>query len=340
MTYPGSCRSPAPAWTRSAPRAGPREDVGFRRTVLARSPTRHARHRPALRPARGGRRGGGRAAARARRGGALGDGRAAGPEAAHAGVRSPLRGPARARAKRPQRGDAASRGALDGPQPGRRRRLDLLRRPRRGWASQQTGFDAGPGQAGLDFGCSSGRVVRVLAGALPEVDWHGCDPIPDAIEWAREHLPGSASSGAPSIHRFPTGTTRSTSLSPSQSGATFRSRLRSTGSARWRGLSSPGAGCVLTAHGYQTISHTSRHGVRSAEQLAEVNGALYERGFWYCARVRRARRPRSGEPGLGHCVPIPGVASCPRYPGVARRALRPRSGGGQPRPLRARAELA
>lgn len=42
----------------------------------------------------------------------------------------------------------------------------------------------------LDFGCSSGRVVRALAGARPDVEWQGCDPNEPAIVWAGEHLPG------------------------------------------------------------------------------------------------------------------------------------------------------
>ena len=41
----------------------------------------------------------------------------------------------------------------------------------------------------LDFGCSSGRVVRVLQAAYPETRWHGCDPNGPAIAWASENLP-------------------------------------------------------------------------------------------------------------------------------------------------------
>ena len=43
---------------------------------------------------------------------------------------------------------------------------------------------------GLDFGCSSGRVVRALQAAYPHGEWHGADPNEPAIAWAREHLPG------------------------------------------------------------------------------------------------------------------------------------------------------
>ncbi len=44
----------------------------------------------------------------------------------------------------------------------------------------------------LDFGCSSGRVVRMLAARKPDLDWLGCDVNAAAIAWAREHLPAVA----------------------------------------------------------------------------------------------------------------------------------------------------
>ncbi len=43
--------------------------------------------------------------------------------------------------------------------------------------------------SGLDFGCSSGRVVSVLAAAYPEINWHGCDPNTRAVTWAAENHP-------------------------------------------------------------------------------------------------------------------------------------------------------
>lgn len=43
----------------------------------------------------------------------------------------------------------------------------------------------------LDFGCSSGRVLRILAAARPDLRCLGCDPNADAITWASAHLPGT-----------------------------------------------------------------------------------------------------------------------------------------------------
>ncbi|MGH2945591.1 MAG: class I SAM-dependent methyltransferase [Solirubrobacteraceae bacterium] len=42
--------------------------------------------------------------------------------------------------------------------------------------------------AALDFGCSSGRALRVLAAVRPDVRWQGCDPNAAAVAWARDAL--------------------------------------------------------------------------------------------------------------------------------------------------------
>jgi SAM-dependent methyltransferase len=45
------------------------------------------------------------------------------------------------------------------------------------------------GRSYLDFGGSSGPVVRAFYAAFPEARWHGCDPQGRSIEWARKNLP-------------------------------------------------------------------------------------------------------------------------------------------------------
>jgi SAM-dependent methyltransferase len=52
------------------------------------------------------------------------------------------------------------------------------------------GLELGEGSRVLDFGCSSGRHLRVLQAWQPEVAWLGCDPNEGAIAWARDNLPG------------------------------------------------------------------------------------------------------------------------------------------------------
>ncbi|HKO28984.1 MAG TPA: class I SAM-dependent methyltransferase, partial [Solirubrobacteraceae bacterium] len=57
-------------------------------------------------------------------------------------------------------------------------------------ALRSAGTDLAQVGEALDFGCSSGRVVRALNAAFPEVRWHGCDPNPGAIDWASRHIDG------------------------------------------------------------------------------------------------------------------------------------------------------
>ncbi|MDO8262469.1 MAG: class I SAM-dependent methyltransferase [Gallionella sp.] len=41
----------------------------------------------------------------------------------------------------------------------------------------------------LDFGCSSGALVRNMWAGFPYAHWHGSDPVPSSIEWARAQFP-------------------------------------------------------------------------------------------------------------------------------------------------------
>ncbi len=150
-------------------------------------------------------------------------------------------------------------------------------------ALRESGLEPAAGQAGLDFGCSSGRVVRVLAAALPELDWHGCDPIPDAIEWARANLPGIAFEQSPEYPPLPYADTAFDFVFAISIWSHFAEGAALTWLREMRRIIRPGGRLVITTHGTQTIVHTQREGVRSPEQLSEVRDSLVEDGFWYAA---------------------------------------------------------
>ncbi len=133
----------------------------------------------------------------------------------------------------------------------------------------------------LDFGCSSGRVVRVLAAAFPEVEWHGCDPIGDAVAWAGEHLPGIAfvqSSENPPLPyeagRFDLAFAISIWSHFSESAAL--AWLDEMGRILRRG-----GFLVLTTHGLQTLTHDAARGLRGKDQLGRVAESLRDQGFWF-----------------------------------------------------------
>jgi SAM-dependent methyltransferase len=52
-----------------------------------------------------------------------------------------------------------------------------------------TGRPLQPGHHVLDYSCSSGRVIRALAAAQPDLHCYGCDPNAPAIAWAQASLP-------------------------------------------------------------------------------------------------------------------------------------------------------
>lgn len=143
------------------------------------------------------------------------------------------------------------------------------------------GIDPATLRAGLDFGSSSGRVVRVLHAAYPNVSWHGCDPNTGAIEWASGHLPAInffASTNEPPL--------------PLADGAldfiyaiSIWSHFEPALGLRWfdemHRLLAPGAYLMFTTHGLTSIDHFLANGVRSAEQSGEIREAMYASGAWY-----------------------------------------------------------
>ena len=134
---------------------------------------------------------------------------------------------------------------------------------------------------GLDFGCSSGRVVGALPAIWPETEWHGCDPNADAIAWAQANLPAvgfSVSAQDPPLPYPPDQFDLVIAIS-------IWSHYDRPAAARWldemRRVVTPGGRLLLTAHGPQSVAYYARERVRSPEQLADIRAALYRDGFWF-----------------------------------------------------------
>jgi SAM-dependent methyltransferase len=144
-------------------------------------------------------------------------------------------------------------------------------------------------QSALDFGCSSGRVVRVLAAAYPDIHWHGCDPNGPAIGWARDNLPGIdffVSEDAPPLPLADASLDLAYAIS-------IWSHFAPDLGLRWfeemHRLVRPGGYLVCTTHGLTSIAHYALGGMRTPEQSLEIRDALYRDGAWYA--------PEFGEEG-------------------------------------------
>jgi SAM-dependent methyltransferase len=150
-------------------------------------------------------------------------------------------------------------------------------------ALAESGFALRGGQAGLDFGCSSGRVVRVLSAAYPDIAWHGCDPIPDAIEWARANLPEIAFDQSPEYPPLPYPEGAFDFVFAISIWSHFAEGAALDWLREMRRIVKSGGRLVITTHGVQTVVHTHHEGLRSSDQLSEVRESLFEDGFWYAA---------------------------------------------------------
>jgi SAM-dependent methyltransferase len=146
-----------------------------------------------------------------------------------------------------------------------------------------TGLKLGEAERALDFGCSSGRVVRVLAAAYPDVEWHGCDPIPDAIEWASANLPGIEFRLSPERPPLPYDDESFDAVFAISIWSHFAEQAALDWFAEMHRIIRPGGRLLATTHGEQTVVHTAREGLRSPEQLADVRNSLERHGYWYAA---------------------------------------------------------
>jgi SAM-dependent methyltransferase len=140
----------------------------------------------------------------------------------------------------------------------------------------------------LDFGCSSGRVLRVLTAAYPALHWSGCDPNERAIEWASESLREAQFFVNPQAPPMP--------MSEGSLGLVYAisiwSHFAPELGLRWfdemHRVLRPGGLLVFTSHGEQSISFYVERGMRSVEQAASILQALYRRGWWYAAEFGHA----------------------------------------------------
>lgn len=148
-------------------------------------------------------------------------------------------------------------------------------------ATRETGFELGEGKAGLDFGCSSGRVVRVLAAAYPEMEWHGCDPLAAAIEWARGNLPGINFVHSPEHPPLPYSDGSLDLIFAISIWSHFGENAALAWLAEMRRVLRRGGRLVLSTHGPHSIAHASAHRLRQPAQLEEIQRALYRDGFWF-----------------------------------------------------------
>jgi SAM-dependent methyltransferase len=150
-------------------------------------------------------------------------------------------------------------------------------------ALRSAGGEIGDVGAALDFGCSSGRVLRPLAAAYPRVAWHGCDPNEVAVGWAAEQLDA--------VSFFTSGNRPPLALGDGSLDLAYAisiwSHFEPAMGMEWfeemRRLLRPGGHLIITTHGPTSVAHYRAAALRAPEQTLEIATDLYGRGWWYAA---------------------------------------------------------
>ena len=148
---------------------------------------------------------------------------------------------------------------------------------------EAAGATPGAGTRWLDFGCSSGRVVRPLAAAWPEGQWYGCDPNQEAIAWACSALPDIAFTVSPQDPPL--------SYPDEHFDVAFAisiwSHFAPPSALRWLAemhrVLRPGGRLLITTHGISSITYYAQTQQRPLWQLEEIDAALTRTGHWYAS---------------------------------------------------------
>lgn len=148
-------------------------------------------------------------------------------------------------------------------------------------ALASAGVEPAAGMRVLDFGSSSGRVVRVLAGAFPDLEWHGCDPNTAAVDWAAQNISAVEFVESPVKPPLP----YEDASFDAVYAISIWSHFAEDAALRWldemHRILRPGGHLVLTTHGYNTVAFYDRQHVYPESRLNEIMDALYRSGYWF-----------------------------------------------------------
>ena len=146
-------------------------------------------------------------------------------------------------------------------------------------ALEAAGGDLASGRAALDFGCSSGRLVRALRAAHPQVAWHACDPQQRAIAWAAEHFGDISWLASPLEPPLPYADATFDAVFALSIWSHFGERAGLAWFADMHRILAPGGHLVLTAHGFGTLRSLAERERWAPEDVERAMQAMYRTGF-------------------------------------------------------------
>lgn len=143
------------------------------------------------------------------------------------------------------------------------------------------GVDLSSGLRVLDFGCSTGRVVRPLQAAYPGTEWHGCDPNVEAVGWAQSNLHN--------LH-FHLSETEPPLPFPSERfdavfGISVWSHFSPAAARRWLDemarVLGPGGHLLITTHGFASAAHFAHQDKVAPSTVLDICRSLISHGAYF-----------------------------------------------------------
>ncbi len=145
------------------------------------------------------------------------------------------------------------------------------------------GAELAPGVAALDFGCSSGRVVRVLKAFAPDVNWYGCDPIADAVTWASEHVRGVTFDVSPERPPLAYADESLDFVYAISIWSHFSLRAARVWLREMKRILKPGGVLLITTQGWHSTHYYAVTGAWAESGLARTVAELYDAGASFTA---------------------------------------------------------
>jgi SAM-dependent methyltransferase len=133
----------------------------------------------------------------------------------------------------------------------------------------------------LDYGCSSGALVRVLAAAYPNVEFCGTDPVRTSIDWARSNL------AFPNLEFFDQDQTPPLPFEDDSfdfvSAVSIWSHHGIKAAKVWfdemHRIIKPGGICIFTTHGLGSILHYTQQAQKPLDRFKEIYASYLACGF-------------------------------------------------------------
>lgn len=126
----------------------------------------------------------------------------------------------------------------------------------------------------LDFGCSSGRVLRTIAAYRPDLECLGCDPNGPAIRWAQQNLPMATFFESPTSPPLDVADGSVDVVYAISIWSHFAEEAAMRWLAEMRRIIRPGGALLMTTHGFDTMAEFLRRDAMTRESAAKITRGL------------------------------------------------------------------